>query len=409
LLHALAERAGAENILCVGVGPRRTFRARRWWDPLTASGPPILPIERLAPRDALRSALAFWRLRDAYSRDIVSGEHIRAAGFYGAWDFWDVLRPELEDVARIQWPWSVRAMDEAAAALDTLEPGVVVTYAEAGGGGRALVLEARRRRIPSVGAQHGFIYRHWLNYRHEPDEMQAAGLERGFPRPDLTLLFDGYAADSLRSAGSFPAEALEVCGSPRLDELAARVAEAAGSRDATRARLAVGAGGKLVVLAAKFSEVREQLGALFDATATLAGVTLVVKPHPADRDGDYSRVAAGRNGVRIAGRDTDLGLLLAAADAVVTMNSTVALDAMVLGVPSLVVGLPNNLTPFVDAGVMAGADAASAGTALETLLYDRQAREDWRQRAEAFAARHEMRADGRAAARAADAVLRISR
>ncbi len=62
-------------------------------------------------------------------------------------------------------------MDEAAAALDACRPRVVVTYAEAGGWGRAIVLESRRRGIPSVGLQHGFIYRHWLNYLHEPDEM----------------------------------------------------------------------------------------------------------------------------------------------------------------------------------------------------------------------------------------------
>jgi hypothetical protein len=42
-------------------------------------------------------------------------------------------------------------MDEAAAALDTCRPRVVVTYAEAGGWGRAIVLESRRRGIPTVG------------------------------------------------------------------------------------------------------------------------------------------------------------------------------------------------------------------------------------------------------------------
>ena len=74
----------------------------------------------------------------------------------------------------------------------------VVTYAEAGGWGRAIVLESRRRGIPLVGLQHGFIYRHWLNYLHEPDEMAAGSRsaldDRGFPRPTLTLLFDDYAA-----------------------------------------------------------------------------------------------------------------------------------------------------------------------------------------------------------------------
>ena len=75
-------------------------------------------------------------------------------------------------------------MDEAGAALDALDPAAALTYAEAGGWGRAIVLECRRRGIPSAGLQHGFIYRHWLNYLHEPDEMipdpdHAGG--RGFP------------------------------------------------------------------------------------------------------------------------------------------------------------------------------------------------------------------------------------
>ena len=50
---------------------------------------------------------------------------------------------------------------------------------------------------------------------------------------------------------------------------------------------------------------------------------------------------------------TDLGRLLTAADALVTMNSTVAIDALALRLPVLVVGLPNNLSPFVQAGAMA--------------------------------------------------------
>lgn len=407
VLHALA--AKTPDVTCVGVGPRRTFRAKRWWDPLAVSEPALLPIEQLAPRRALRDALAFWRRRDTYARDLVTGDAIRAAGVYRQWDLWAVLRAELEETARVQWPWSARAMDEAAAALDTLRPGVVVTYAEAGGGGRALVLEARRRHIPSVGLQHGFIYRHWLNYRHEADEMAACGDDRGFPHPDLTLLFDGYAAAHLESAGAFPRASLAVTGSPRLDELASRVASAAPDRDRTRAFASVTREGRLVVLATKFSEVRDEIAALFDAVLTLPGVVLLVKPHPADRADDYTRVAAGRPGIDVAAPDADLGSLLAAADAVVTVNSTVALDAMVLGVPSLVIGLPNNLTPFVDAGVMFGADRPSIAAALQTVLYDRQARDDWRQRAGAYAARHDMRADGGAAARAADAIVRVSR
>jgi hypothetical protein len=95
-----------------------------------------------------------------------------------------------------------------------------------------------------------------------------------------------------------------------------------------------------------------------------------------------------------------------AADGIVTVNSTVAVDALVLGIPSLVIGLPNNLTPFVEAGVMLGASTNEAiGSQLETLLYDEEARRRLADAAERFTTAHGMASDGRAAERAAEAVL----
>jgi len=88
-----------------------------------------------------------------------------------------------------------------------------------------MVLEARRRGIPSAGLQHGFIYRHWLNYLHEPDETGPApgnASDQGFPFPTLTLLYDDFAAAHLASAGRFPPSALAVAGSARLDTLVHR-------------------------------------------------------------------------------------------------------------------------------------------------------------------------------------------
>src|SRR5213075_533874 len=118
---------------------------------------------------------------------------------------------------------SVRAMDEAGAALDALAPHSILTYAEAGGWGRALMLEARRRGIRSVGVQHGFMYRHWLNYLHELDEMTPVGNDRGFPAPDVTLVYDGYAARHLEQASRFPASRIAITGNARLEELATRM------------------------------------------------------------------------------------------------------------------------------------------------------------------------------------------
>ena len=412
VLEAIVKRAGRDALACVGVGPQRNFRARRWWDPLAAAGtraPALTPVEQLAPRAALNGAMDLWRRRHDLARAITTGDDIRAAAKFGGCDLWEILQSELEAAALLQWPWSVRAMDEAGAAIDALAPAVVVTYAEAGGWGRALVLEARRRQVRSVGLQHGFIYRHWLNYLHEPDEVLPAGEDRGFPAPDRTLLFDRYAAEHLVASGRFAPESLRVTGSARLDDLAHRFSQLRAVRADIRRELGVGETQPLAILAAKFIEIEPELAGLVAAVASLHDVRLIVKPHPAETPGDYQPFIANAPNVSTAPAGADLSRLLAAADAVVTMNSTVAIDGLVLGLPALVIGLPNNLQPFVDSGAMSGARTGDdLRPALQSLLYDPAVRGAQARAAAEFTARYGMQTDGRAADRAAAEILTLA-
>ena len=152
---------------------------------------------------------------------------------------------------------------------------------------------SRRRNIPSVGLQHGFIYRHWLNYLHEPDEISPAGSERGCPIPDVTLLFDRYAEQHLREAGHFPSSSLSVTGNARLDQLVAQCGALKPMRDALRREFCSTADQPLAVLAAKFNEIQGVLGDLADAVHALPGMRLIIKPHPAETAG---RVRGGDGG-----------------------------------------------------------------------------------------------------------------
>jgi hypothetical protein len=409
VLEALERRAERGDVAYVGVGPRRNFRARRWWDPVVArpGNHDVVPIEQFSSRRALGGALGLWRARHSLAAEVTSSPGVRAAGEVLGVDLWPLLERELEDVARLQWPWSARAMDEAGAALDALEPAVAVTYAEAGGWGRALVLEARRRAVPCVGIQHGFIYRHWLNYRHEPDEM--AGADRGFPCPDRTLLFDGYTGKHLEEAGHLPATSLRVTGNPRLDVLIPRF-RTARSRDRAARRAELGASDResVAILAAKFSEVSDDLPELFRAAASRPSTRLIVKTHPAETEGPYRELAAGLDNISVVPAGHDLADLLAAADVVVTKNSTVAIDALLLDLPALVVGLPNNLTPFVDAGVMLGGRRGKIREALDAVLYDRTVRDRLIDAARRFVLAEALAADGHAAERAAHEILALT-
>ncbi len=401
-------------IAYIGVGPTENFAARRWWRAGSRAGGQrsLIPIESFAPIGALAGSRRLWRDRYRLRAALWASGELRQRAIIRGCDCWPVIREELSGVALLQWPWSTRAMDEAAAALQALRPTAALTYAEAGGWGRALALEARRSRVPSIGLQHGFIYRHWLNYLHEPDEMQpdpGNPTDVGYPAPALTLLFDDYAADHLLRAGHFPRSTLAVTGSARLDGLAA-AARALSDEDLTRARVSVtgATDGLFVLLVTKYRQAREVLPALVDATRA-AGVTLAIKTHPAETPDVYAPAAAGFDHVVVVPSADPLAPLLRAAGALVTVNSTVALDAAVLGVPALVIGLPNNLSPFVEAGIMAGAaDSQAIATELRRILYDRGFLDELASARGAFLDRFGMRPDGRAAERAAEMVLRLT-
>jgi hypothetical protein len=377
-LRALEELTAAGDIRYVGIGPRTNFRARRWWTVLgrdAESG--IVPIERYAPAPAMSASNALFAARHEIRTQLCASADLRGHAVIRGVDCWPLVQAQLAGVALLQFTWSARAMDEAAAALDAVTPEIAITYAEAGGWGRALALECRRRGIPLAGLQHGFIYRHWLNYRHEPDEMIAdptATADRGFPLPAKTLVFDAGAAAHLTNAGRFPAEAIAITGSPRLDELVAAV-RALTPDDLARIRRQTGAAADqpIVLFAAKEREARRALPALIDAIKAMPEVHLAIKPHPAETPDAYAKAVAGVSNVRVLGADAPLAPLLAAAGALVTVNSTVAVDAMALGLPSLVIGLPNNLSPFVEQGWMAGARSAEEiRQALANLLYNKE-------------------------------------
>ena len=411
VLRALETRVARGEIRYIGVGPRSNFRARRWWDaivPREEHG--IVPIERFAPESALSASRALYRDRHAVRRLMWDSAELRAHAVIRGCDCWPIVREQLAGIALLQFPWSARAMDEVAAALDAVAPEVAVTYAEAGGWGRALALECRRRGIPLAGLQHGFIYRHWLNYRHEadetlPDSRNAA--DAGFPFPAATLLFDEHAARHLTAAGRFPPASLAITGSARLDELTAAMrAITTADVEAVRRSSGVEEGAAIVLFAGKEREARHALPALVAAVRAMPGVHLVIKPHPAETPDVYRAVAAGAPNVHVAPAEAALPALLAASRAVTTVNSTVAIDALTFGLPSVVIGLPNNLSPFVDAGVMLGAGTADEiQAALSKVLYD----QEFRSMIEREAATGRAGGGGQAAARSAEAILALAK
>jgi UDP-N-acetylglucosamine 2-epimerase len=252
-----------------------------------------------------------------------------------------------------------------------------------------------------------------LNYLHEPDEMAPSPgnpADGGFPRPTLTIVYDQFAAEHLIGTGRFPPETIMVAGNPKLDAFAetGRLMDDA-ARTALRQEVGAKPGQHLVVVATKFAQIAGAFGELIDAVAKMPDVRMVVKCHPAETGAPYEKAASGAANVTIAPASADLTRLVAAARLLVTVNSTAAIEAMVLDVPALVVALPNNLSPFVEAGALAGAGTlAEIGPLLRALLYDEKFRGRLGEGRRTFMTRYQIVADRRAAARAADAIIHLA-
>jgi hypothetical protein len=404
LIPALGED-GTLRPFVVAVGPRAAFRRRGLgerlseWLALHGPGDGYVHVNRYfdasVAREARRGAAQARRIWSELAGRPAVGEAFSHRGV----SFADLSEADLAATMLLQLPWAIRSYEEMAAVLAAVRPSVVCLYAESSGWGRAALAACRARGVAAVAVQHGIVYRNYYSYVHEGDEAEC-------PRPDRTAVFGEEARRLLREMGHYPAHELVVTGSPKLDQLqeAARGWDAA----ALRARLGVAADERLVVVASRFRGIRRTHQSIGSALPALVraidalGAVCLIKPHPAEGDEDYARVLreTGAQRTRVLPAGTDLLPLLHAADALVTVESLSAVEALVLDKPVLVLNAPTNLRAMVEAGVALGVPVGDDPTdRLYRVLFDQGTREVLRAARERYRPEIAFGDDGAATAR----------
>jgi CDP-glycerol:poly(glycerophosphate) glycerophosphotransferase len=373
-----AEAAGLEPFV-VAVGPRAAFRRRgpldriREWTRIGGDDEPYVHVNRYSDgrvhaevrRATAEIAAGYARLRrspalaDAFAHRGVS--------------FDDLAAEDLAGTLLLQLPWAVRCYEEMAAVLAAVRPAVVCLYAESSGWGRAAVAACRAAGVPAVAIQHGIVYPKYFSYRHAPDEADV-------PVPDATALFGASARRLLVRLGHPRPESLVLTGSPKFDALVERAR--ATDRGALRDTLGVAEGRPLLAVASRFRAIRDThnaIGAAFPslvAAVRALGVRCLVKPHPAESGGEYLAAAGISDpAIRVLAPQSDLLDLLIAADALVTVESLSAVEALVVGRPVVILDMPTHLSALVDAGVALGVPAGEDPTdTLRRVLFDAETR-----------------------------------
>jgi hypothetical protein len=284
-------------------------------------------------------------------------ERVRTCGAFGAALTVDgiPLLPALEEVFahafRSIAPSCAAMLRTARRLLDVERPAAVLVTYETGPEQRALVIESARAGIPTIGLQHGLVFDNHYDYMHGDVTAHPLEAPSGFAVPTVTCLWGPRFARTLIEAGGYPADAVAVTGNWRYDDYFARAG--AERRAATRVALGVPPEARATLIlsagqspAAYFDLCLAEVGRLRDAFS-------LVRPHPADADSVAldPLLAHGLPRSRLVrGNIVDA---LAAVDLVVSQTSTVVLEALLLGLPVIVVnseGLPDFADVFASTG-----------------------------------------------------------
>jgi hypothetical protein len=369
------EREPGWRAAVLALGPRAPFRRRgrseqvRDWLSVGPDAGPYVHVNRRATSRVLREVWRGTRAVRALWRSL-RGSAARPEAFsHRGASFADLSQGDLAATLLLQLPWAIRSVAEMREGLAFFKPAAVCLYAESSGWGRAALLACRAAGVPTVAIQHGIVYPKYFSYRHEPDE-------GGCPRPDRTAVFGEAARRLLVTLGGYAPESLVTTGSPRFDDLLRAARE--WDRGTARRDLGVADGERLVVIASRFRAIRDthhSIGSAFAglvrALEALPDVRAIVKAHPAESSDSYAAVLreTGARRVCLVGPHADLLRLLHASDALVTVESLSAVEALVLGRPVLVLNMPTHLKDLVDAGVALGvAGGADPGPALRDAL-----------------------------------------
>jgi hypothetical protein len=262
------------------------------------------------------------------------------------------LRQELERAFLQTLPQCAEMLAIAQRMLEEERPDAVMASYETGPFQRALLIQAGRSGIPTVGLMHGMIFANHYDYMHccIIDDPAAAGTA-GFVAPRVTCVWGPTWKQVLTEHGHYPPGAVAVTGHWRYDDV---VAIASGVNiEETKRRVGVSAEKLTVLVTSNGVNTIDYLQECLTCLAGRPDCQPIVRLHPSDD------VPAVQDALQSLGYPSSVlvgGNLmesLAIAKLVISQKSTVATEALLLDKPLIVVDFQDlpGWEVFADSGI----------------------------------------------------------
>ena len=315
-----------------------------------------------------------------------------------------VLRTVLKRAFLVLLPECAQMLDTAARMIAQESAVAIIASYETGPWARAVLIQAARAGIPTIGLQHGMIF------EGDPDNLHLRVTNDpnapGFMVPEITCVWGPFWKDVLTKAGHYDPESVAITGYWRYD----RLSEIRAQFDANQAksRYAIDASKKVVLFLSAGLETVRYLQTSLETIANRHELVPLIKLHPGvDKPGPVIEMLKG---IGVSERVLFQGQLVEAlliADLVVSQYSTAIGEAALVDKPVIMVDLYNfrGGEDYIRSGIcLYVTHSGDLNRAIEKALYDQSTRSEMSSSREAFITRYFYKLDGRAAERVVDAL-----
>jgi hypothetical protein len=385
-----------------------------------------LPENELAKRLSEKESDVFWRSFYSYSSGL-RATRARAKATFSA--MWEEIKNDasfdscfcyrgvrlMPSLGREMEAAFLRLLPECAVflaagqnILNREKPGAVMATYQEGPWARAVIIEASKAGLPTVGLQHGMIFDNHYDYMHK-NIVTGPHTALGFAVPRLTCVWGSFWKDVLTRAGHYPPEAVVVTGNWRYDKILVW-AEKADMADMRR-RFGLPPEKEIVTVLSAHLDTMEFVEETLAVLSRFPALTLLIKLHPADNPGPVRAIVERAGYPRTTLTDGTLVEAILVADLVISQISTVVSEAALLGKPVILVNFQKlaGWDAYVKEGICEYATTREELTcALSGVLKDETVLERMRAARHRFIDRFYNGADGRGAENVAKALSSIT-
>jgi len=353
---------------------------------------------------------------DSIWEELKKSEDFQSSLSYEGIPLWSILEDAFSSMFVMALPEAVRWIENMKAMINKEKASVLVLPGEyCSLLGSAAIIAGKKMNVPTLAILHGVITGNSLEYLTMPNEKGEDANSKLPVIPTRLAVYGPYTKRALETL-SYPSNAIVITGHPDYDVLFG--SERLLRKEEILKEIGVDHSDRRIITftaqALWSMKTREDLlRAVLEAAKDLQGVTLLIKPHPAEK-ADWHRKIVREMGVTnatVLDSQYATAKALFVCDLMITSSSTTAMEAMALNKPVITMNLEGKgeFYPYAKSGAAIGVyTSADILGAIKEVFSDGELREKLARSRRKFLSEHLYKPDGRASERISDLVSKMA-